>query len=530
MLTLRVLFVLLISSFLAASATTVPDDIQKIMQADFADGKYRLDGVFQSGNKLWLPIIPKELPDGLVRNQRLLVNVDDKTTLVGQLDKKSTNEDQEENELSAEAQEKITLIYADDDHDYLFSNGWIYTQINENTIKSLEFYGKVIQEQILKNRIVSEFIVPNGFLLPRDLAIVTGHLPIKFRDVELATHKEERYLELLKKEIKDSNMELITYDFNSGDFKLSIFSLKEERLKSMNKAVSSKDKGLELKSYNIDDLSKEVSLLSQMKRIGDDIFLVDYNKDTVFKLSPNGKSFSLTEWFKLDPGLGLKDFAVSAGGEISYLLTNKEPKLFVYDTIRRKLIKTLDMPSNPDSLLSFSKDARATDYLVVEAKGGNEVVLVSSFDHRIITKLPVGDLPCSMAASDENLFVASKGAKNITVIDWVTQEKVDEIKLDSEPSKILLSPDQNRLYALSSTDANLTIYSFESNDIAKVIDLKPDIIEPKDLAFSPENYFLIVGSSASDSIGIIDTATEELVKKINIKGHSNKLVTGLFSQ
>ncbi len=529
----RLLISLLIclASINTASALEIPEIVEQELKEDFPKGKFRFDGVFQNGTDLWIPILPTKETD--ISDQadketvmKELLKAATKVTPTASVEEESINEA----EISKEPELPETfLMLTNDDRDYLFSNGWLYTPIKDNTIKSLDFFDKLVQKQILKNKIVKDFVVPNDFLLPRDLAILSGHLPIKMRNVELATEREARYLEILKQEIKDANLELLSYDFNSGDFKLSTFSMEAERLKSIGKRKASPTKDSKLTMYKLEELARDVSLLSQLKYIGDSVFMLDYNKSIVYELEAIENGFNLIEKFALEPGLGLIDFAKSVDGVVSYLLTNKKSQLRIFDNIKNIEIKVLDLPSNPDSILSFSKDSTTTDFVVINSKGSNEVIFVSSFDHRIVDKVKVGRMPNSMAANSDFLFVSNKGDKTVSVIDWVSRDLYKSIDLEIVPNKLIVSPDKNLLFVLGGLESKIAVYELENMHLLKTIDLGPDLIEPKDMVLSPSGYFLLVGSSGSDMIGVVDMGIQELVKKIDIKNHSNKLIAGKFS-
>lgn len=470
--------VLYMAFSLPALAANPPESIKEFFKIKYPKGSFRMDGVFKNGSNLFLPVLPNE----------------------------------------ASESKNVELLYSANG-DFLFSNDWIYTKIKDNTLKSFQFFDKEVQSQILSNKITEDFVIPRGFSLPRDLAVIGGRLPFKFRNVELATEREERYLELLKQEIKDSTLEVLSYDILSGDFQLNKLLFKP---KSKTKARADV---ADLEIIEKADLAKNFSLLSQVKLIGSKAYLVDYNKATVFELEMKpDEDFEIKEFLSVDKELGLQDFITSVDGSVSYLLTNKNPQLFIFDTKSKELIKVIKLPANPSSLFSYSRNSQDSDYVIVTCKGDDKVAFISSFDHRIVKQVKVGALPISMVADKDFLYVANKGNSSISVIDWVTRKVVNAIKLPEKPSKMLMSKDSKQIYVLNSQAASISVVEVEEALVSQTIELGPDLVEPKDMAFSPESYFLIVGSSKSDTIGLVDIETLKLVKKFDIESLSTKLL------
>lgn len=497
----------------------VPQAIQDILTRDYNSSKsnkksiplkFRVDGLMQIGDKLWLPIIP-------ARPKILVDNGGESVVEIVSLNFKS----------------------ADSNADYLFSNGWIFTPIIEDsqhpkslkapassTIKSFDFYDKKIQEQILKNKIIPDFIVPEGFRLPRDLAIIAGHLPLTFRDVELATEKEEKFAKLLREEAQNKALDLLVYDYMSGDLKLisldSLSSQEDTQIKTLS--------GIQ-----------QLSLVSNIRKIGTTVYVVDYNKSKIFFLKKTKKStkeqqFSLEEFISLSPGAGLKDFTISKDGNLIYCLTNKDSKLRIFNAKTKEEITAIKLEDNPAELVDFSRDVNEPDYVLISSKGSNEMVIVNSFDHRISKKMYLDAVPTSFVSDSNSIFVACQNKKDVTkgkivVLDWITGSVNFSIALEYVPYKTLFSKDFKHLYVLGlqttglkdETETILSLINADTYDIEKTIKLSPNVQGSKDMVLSESGKLLIVGSSSSDSIGLVDTDSFELVKTVNIGGRSNIL-------
>lgn len=512
--------------------------IEKIFKTLHPQGKFRLDGVFVEQGQMWLPLVSpkgtfiapaKDLPDRFDDEDK-----DDTSTskeIYGPPLAPRTSKPSKITEIPEIKDEDIELIYQSQDQDYFFSNGWIYTPIKENTIKSFDFYDNPIQKQILKNKIIQSFIVPKDFKMPRDLGITTAKLPIEFRDVDLASTREERFLALINRESKLLSSIILTYDQNIDSLKLIKFPSKKDF----------KDNEIEITDIN--NLQPKINLLSSFREIDSTLFLVDYNQVTIFKLIRQRNKKKRISRFKLEKyidlkeveglkleaeTIGLRDFAISKEGSLIYLLDNKNSKVLVIDAKTKKLLKEIDTPSNPFVAYNYQISSESSDYILVLCKAANQIIKINTVSQSIESKIKVGKLPISAAFSRDYLLVANKGDRpngSISIIDWVTSKPVSTISLNSTPSQILLTPDEKNLLVLSAKDSTISVLDLESLTIKKVIDLNPDIIEPQEMAISSSKLFVTVGSSNSDSIGFLDLETLQLVKKIDIGSRSNKITT-----
>ena len=141
------LFSILLGTFLSANAVTIPDEVKERLQADFPTGKFRLDGVFEVGTRQWLPIIPDEE----IQKAKSKVSIPKEVIIEKDGETKTLSPEetvkaifQEEGFLEAHEDEldfySSGLTFRSKEDDYLFTNAWIYTPIENNTIKSFQFY------------------------------------------------------------------------------------------------------------------------------------------------------------------------------------------------------------------------------------------------------------------------------------------------------------------------------------------------------------------------------------------------------
>jgi hypothetical protein len=459
--------------------------VQAIVKQELG-AELRVDGLAQQGSKSWLLLVPNPLV-------------------------KTSNG------------ANLSSSYKSNNGDLLLSNGWIYTPIipgrkeNSTTIKSYDFYPQIIKDNILSSIIIPEFLVPAGFVLPRDLAMLAGHLPIGLADVELASNREEQFRRRLKDDEANS-FSLLSYDYSKG------------KLKHIEFKPGAKADSPEMKISDIG--TEDYSLITSLRKSGKDIFLADFNKATIYTLKAKD-GFARDEYLKVPGVSGLKDFAFSTDATLLYVLTLRPSKLFVYKVDGLKLIREMDMAAAPFSLQALNPSDSEADYMLVATKSNSEIVLVGTFDHRIssrISMLADNLMPDAYAAEGGDVFVIAKdrlkgGSAKLLALDLVTGTTDMTISLGFEPSTILshaasiyvagTNPDGRSALAR----INPMTFTVESS-----CDLGTDIIEPSTLAISNTGAFMLVGSAAGENIGVVDLLTMQLVKKFNIGVKSHQLL------
>ena len=200
------LLLILITSFSAACAADLSAALRSAIDSK---GSLRFDKTFKdSKSKVYLPLVPA---------------------------KPVTLKYQDGKFINAESSDGVKVIYQNEDGDYVFSNGWLYTPITKNTVKSLKAFDIELQNLVLKSHINDGFVVPSGFKLPRDLAITAGSLPIEFRISPVDTDKE---LEFIKRKaaLNIDSIDFLTYDYKSGSFIEAEFDLAANKVRTIDGA------------------------------------------------------------------------------------------------------------------------------------------------------------------------------------------------------------------------------------------------------------------------------------------------------
>jgi hypothetical protein len=476
----RFLLVLLFVLFPCATFAVVPEAIQQIIKKDFPKAIFRIDDCFEENKNLWILIKPS----------------------------------------SENLQEVLELSFKNAD-EYLFSNNWIYVKVSDNTIKSFDSLSKPIQSKILSSQITQEFVIPNKFSLPRDLAVLAGRLPIELNAVELATEKEVIYRKRLLEQKSTEPFRFFTYDVHSGDF--SLLSL-ERGLKS--------DKPSQLERS--ESISKKLKYLSNIKLINDEVYLSDLYQSKIYKISKTSPDLELV----LDlndylPKQGIRDFVFNHNFSEIFVLTNKDSSLLVIDLNKKQLIKQNTIAPMVAKLQMLSRSASEPEYLYYFSKATNKIYYLSTFDYRVAGEIDISKIesdhklvPYSMIVTDKTIYLGvesfdlkkSTQQAEILEFDMVTGQHILTVALPVLPDLIKYGG-QSNLYVLGRNDqkhSKLVEISLLDNTL-KELDLYPDLDSANDFVVDSASSLIFIPSIESKVLNIVDVKSFSLVQKIQLE-------------
>ena len=529
MLIFNVVTFLLLALFLLPSAAfaEIPDSIKNILKKDHPQIKFRIDDLAYTRKNLWLLIKP---------NKKMEL-----------LEPESVTEKKEPSE--------IKLILKTDKDDYLFSNGWIYTPIENNTIKSYDYYPKIFQDILIQSTIHQGFLVPKDFHLPRDLAMLAGRLALKLSAVELATDRELLYRERLKEENKTHDFEFLTYTVENGIFNLIKINQKEDQISKIE--INQKE-----------DISKKIYYASKIKKIEGQIYISDQISGKIFllkrtlekefdaanPLENNKKKEEKIERYQLETyvdisdytkNMGIKDFEMNKAGSNIYILSSIDSKLHIIDPNKKIIIKSIQLPASVDGMKLISRSLREPDKLIFRSRSGAKIFIVNTFDYRISTILDLNKMndtyrfiPHDLLVSSNYILVATEALYKslkmpkdpmgkILALDPITGKLVSVIDMKFIPYSLSFSKDKESFFAIGSDLNSKTIVGkFDSKKLKLLssADLSPDIIDSKNISVSSSGNFMLVPSPASNQIGVIDLKSCTLVKKLDIGMPTNILL------
>jgi hypothetical protein len=463
-----------------------------------------MDGVFVFGEKLFIPLIPKIVSDDVP-----------------------------------------TLVEKTDREDFLFANGWIYTPVINNSIKSFDYYPESFQKQILQSQIVQEFIIPKDFSLPRDLAMLAGRLPIKLTAVELASERELQY----KKRIKELDQSKI-FDFfaySHASRQLLHYSLANTQAESQTGFDS------ELVDVKLDS-GEDFHYISNIRKFGN-TYVIERNEAKIYEIKksdllefsaiqptknkePESKNLKVRNFITLaDYGIQgqIEDFIISADNKTAYLLSSNINALIVINFQTKQLIKVIDLPSSCMGLQLVSRSSTEPDQIVFFSRSKNSIFVVNGFDYRISQQIDLSKLspdfkfiPHDLLINDQYIFVATEGVSQdpkqnaslypkLLILDIITGRYNRHLDLDSIPTKLVFV-DNRQIAILSESQEGLNDIKFfdtKKLEFTMKLTLDADFTYSKTFELNSSGTFLIVPSSVNPVLGLVDLKEKKLLKKIS---------------
>jgi YVTN family beta-propeller protein len=156
----------------------------------------------------------------------------------------------------------------------------------------------------------------------------------------------------------------------------------------------------------------------------------------------------------------------------------------------------------------------AGPYVFVPNRASADIAVIDSRSDRLITRIPVGNVPHQVAISDVvGKLVASNTADDtVSIVDLATLA-TRTLRLDHEPEHMELSPD-GVLLAVGNIGAGTVslISLMQERDLARV----DGLFEPHNLTFSPDGALLYVANLGASHVSVIDVAKAAIIDEIRI--------------
>jgi|LakMenEpi08Jun12_1017391.scaffolds.fasta_scaffold00010_31 2-dehydropantoate 2-reductase len=485
-----IIFLLFLSSFLSGvfldlKATEVPASVKSAVQKLYPEAKFRYDGILETKNKQWL----------------LLINPKD--------DENAGIEDLEQSP----------------DGDLLFGNSYIYTPIENNTIRSYSEYAPLIKDRILSFVIPSDFLVPKGFSLPRDLGVLSDELPIPLRNSQLSTVKELELKTLLAAE-RVKEIRFLAYSSLDNGFALIKLAKNAENPTSVE----------ELKA------DKDLVWISKINKTKKNILLADYSTAKIYELDLDFKadSFKFKELADLKPFVhenGLLDFDLEH--KTIYALSQKDSKIYAINTSNKKIISEIQLSNLVTEMEPFDFSSNTAKLLVVNSRGANEISFIDTSNYQVaqILKYKKGDeqnIIFDFIINKDLLVTASEHIKDehikgkVNVYSSISKKLMQSYDLDYIPQKVSFIDDGRIVLVLGfnrDKESFLTKIDLKTKEVLLQKSLGADVLSARTFAFNRDESLLMIPSLENKLMSVIDLKNLELLKKIETEAVYDKLIS-----
>ncbi|ACC79864.1 alkaline phosphatase family protein [Nostoc punctiforme] len=189
--------------------------------------------------------------------------------------------------------------------------------------------------------------------------------------------------------------------------------------------------------------------------------------------------------------------------------------------------------------IAVSKDGRT----LVTANFENDSISIVDATTRKVTKeikffrpgdkIATGEFPFDVAIkSAENgqaakVFISSQRDNEVLAVA-ITSGQITRIPIGSQPNKVLLSPSQNRLYVANGNDDSISVIDTDSNRVVRTISLsRPGDrykgANPNSLALSPDGATLYVTLGGENAVAVVDLQSSRVNGRIPTGWYPNSV-------
>ncbi len=189
--------------------------------------------------------------------------------------------------------------------------------------------------------------------------------------------------------------------------------------------------------------------------------------------------------------------------------------------------------------LAVSKDGKT---LVAANFENDSISIVNTANRQILQeikffkpgdKIATGEFPFDVALkSTENgaaakVFISSQRDNEVLAVG-ITSGEITRIPVESQPNKILLSPDQNRLYVANGNSDSVSVIDANSNTVVQTISLsrpndKYKGANPNSLALNPDARSLYVTLGGENAVAVVDLRSGRVAGRIPTGWYPNSV-------
>jgi YVTN family beta-propeller protein len=193
--------------------------------------------------------------------------------------------------------------------------------------------------------------------------------------------------------------------------------------------------------------------------------------------------------------------------------------VYVVNRATDKVVGSILVGSNPVAL-AFNPTKPAIAYVVNAGDGTISVIDTTSNTVSPLTGIGINPRSVAFAPDGLHAYLPDQvvGNSSVLIVSTKTGKVVDKIPVTYGPSGIVLSPDGGTAYVSGSTSGTPPIVSVVNiaTKSVKTINVGTANSAVGDLALSKDGKVLYVASSGDNSVSVIDTTSNTVVKTITI--------------
>ncbi len=219
-------------------------------------------------------------------------------------------------------------------------------------------------------------------------------------------------------------------------------------------------------------------------------------------------------------GEGPKGVAITPDGRFAYVADRGSNGVSVIDTATNEVVPVgggaeikvgkgpFAIAITPDGRFAYVADSDSDGVSVIDT-ATNEVRTVGG-----LAEIPVATDPLSVAITPDGRFAyVAGGGGGVSVVETATNEVKTEIQVAGEAEAVAITPDGRRAYVAEGVSNSVSVIDTATNTLMSVAGggAIPVGVGPSAIAIAPGGRFAYVTNAGSGSVSVIDTATNEVV-------------------
>jgi YVTN family beta-propeller protein len=214
---------------------------------------------------------------------------------------------------------------------------------------------------------------------------------------------------------------------------------------------------------------------------------------------------------KLHAGSDPEEFALSKDGRRIYISNEDTKSATVIGIASAKVEHIIPVGREPEGV-NITPDGRQ---FYVTCESGGDIYVVDTGSYAAVAHFKVNPRPRSVAfLSGGGIgFIPSESSGELNVIDMANAKvsRVIALPAGSRPMKVILSPDEKKLYVSNGRAGTISVidaHSYELLDTVKVG------TRPWGMAVSADGKFLFSANGPSNDVSVVDLVTNKEVNRV----------------
>lgn len=156
-------------------------------------------------------------------------------------------------------------------------------------------------------------------------------------------------------------------------------------------------------------------------------------------------------------------------------------------------------------------DAEHSGVTVIDASNAKQAAFIAT---------GAGHHEIAFSSDSRRAFVTNRGEGTVSAIDIVALRKLSDIKVGSTPLAAAYSTLSHRVYVSDGKDGEIAVIDANTLAVVKRVAAKPGI---GPMAMTLNGRYALTANPATNTVYVIDTASNELLKEVSVEGQPYQL-------